>query len=206
MIKRIYTIIFCAFCIINIHSQSKTDIEDTFKMQLFLNRKNVLFRTMDYSIVKNDSLYNVFKEITVLKIDTLKLDNKIPDNFEDEYKFYKLSIDNIKNSRKLVNDEHQYLGLGSGICSSFIIALNLKTGINYRLAGFDTNDFLGFLSDFKEMYFKTNYKKIKTSKILKYFKVEDLDFKCLYEGLKKDNLDREKYPCLQRCSEPIKLH
>jgi len=206
MIKKIFLLFFCALSFNNLNAQSKTDIESIFKMQLFLNRKNVQFRTMDSSIVKNDSLYKVFEEVTNLKIDTLKLENKITGDFEEEFQFFKLSIDEIRNNRKLINDEFQYIGFGSGMCDFYILALNRKTGISYRLSGFDVNDFFGFLSDFKVSYFNSTGKKLKTSKFIKNYKVENLDFECLYKGLKIDGIDRKKYPCLMRCSDRIKMH
>ena len=162
MIKKNFLLFFCVLSLNNLNAQSKTDIESIFKMQLFLNRKNVQFRTMDSSIVKNDSLYRVFEEVTKLQIDTLKLDNKLTKNFEEEFLFFKLSIDEIRNSRKLINDEFQYIGFGSGMCDFYVLALNPKTGISYCLSGFDVNDFLGFLSDFKASYFNDTGKKLKT--------------------------------------------
>ena len=107
---------------------------------------------------------------------------------------------------KLINDEFQYIGFGSGMCDFYVLALNPKTGISYCLSGFDVNDFLGFLSDFKASYFNDTGKKLKTSKFIKNYKVENLDFECLYKGLKTDGIDREKHPCLIRCSDRIKMH
>ena len=206
MIKKILILFFISLSFSHhLNAQSKTDIEDVFKMQLFLNRKNVVFRTMDTSIVRNDSLYYSFKDLISLKIDTLKLENNLS-FLEEDYKFYRVQETGINYNRKLASDEFRYLNIGCWMNGSYIIALNQTSGISYRLMGFDNNDFLGFFSDFKEMYRKSNVKKLKVSNFFKNYKVEDLDFRCLYNGLRSKEINLEKYPCLKKCSDTFSMH
>ncbi|CAM4097453.1 hypothetical protein FLBR109950_15830 [Flavobacterium branchiophilum] len=199
----------------NLSAQLKTDAVSIFKMHLFLNNKNVKFRGMDSTVVKNDSLYKTFTDVINLKLDTLKIKgsfNLTTSVFAPKFAFYKISLNdrenkdftnNISYKRNLTSGEDQFLGIFSGVFTSFILAINRETGESYRLIGFDTNDFLGFLSDFKEEYKEKDGNIISTNNFLKNYQVEGIDFKCLYEGLKSDKIERKKYPCLQRVSDPI---
>lgn len=204
MIKKLAILLLFIISLSNGYAQSKNNIEDIFKMHLFLNKKNSIYRNMDSSIVKNDSLYKVFREILNLKITMLKVENRLMGFLEENYNFYKLSEEGITYNRELKKNEHSYLPEVM-INSYFVLAVNISTGASYRLAGFDTNDFMNFLSDIKENYLNGNMKRLKTKYFLNNYKVEDLNFKCLYEGLTKEEIDRNKYPCLERCSEPLRI-
>ncbi|WP_306353307.1 hypothetical protein [Flavobacterium sp. '19STA2R22 D10 B1'] len=207
MIKKIFILFICVLSINAINAQSKTDVEDVFKMQLFLNKKNSIFRNMNHSVIKNDSLYNIFKNLIDLKIDTLQVENNLEGILYDiDYKFYKVSDARTSFNRKFINDDFRYLNISFGMDNFFILAVHQKTGASYRLAGFDTNDFLGFLSDFKEKYNHQNMKNLKTTTFLNNYKVQDLDFKCMYKGLRSKEIDRNKYPCLERCNDPVSMH
>lgn len=205
MRKKILVSFFCIFGFTTLYAQSTTSIEDIFKMQLFLNKKNSIFREMDYSVSKNDSLYSVFKETVKIKMDTLKVSNHLKGQLNEEYCFYKVSENNIEYIRKFNKDEHRYLLIDIMQNCYFILGVNKQTGTSYRLAGFDNNDFLSFLNDFKENYLFSNMKKIKTKTFLKGYEVSNLDFLCLYSGLRRNEFSRSDFPCLQRCSEPIKI-
>lgn len=204
MINKIL-LILCLSCNL-LNSQIKTDIEDVFKMHLFLNRQNVVFRTMDSSIVKNDSLYDSFKNLISLKIETMRIESALDGIDDEHYKFYRVQDSGITYKRELIKDESKYLSLSCWMNGSYILAINQETGASYRLKGFDTNDFLGFLSEFKVLYYNNNSKKLQNSFFFKKYKVEDLDFYCLYEGLRSEKINIERYACLKKCSEPIKLH
>ncbi|WP_306353305.1 hypothetical protein [Flavobacterium sp. '19STA2R22 D10 B1'] len=197
--------IFC-FSMHNLKAQSKTDVEDVFKMQLFLNKRNIIFTRGDNSAIKNDSLYKSFKNLISLKIDTLKIDNDIEGlQYDMNYKFYKIKDLNISYNKELVGHENSYISVVCWDPDYCILAINEKTGASYRLTGFDTNDFLSFLSDFKEKYNHQNKKNLKTSTFLNNYKVQDLDFKCMYKGLRSKEMDRNKYPCLRRCNDPMEI-
>ncbi len=188
----------------NLNAQSKTDVEDVFKMQLFLNKRNVIIDKKSNSIIKNDSLYNLFKGLINLKIDTLQISNKLEGlHYDINFKFYKIHQSTISYKKELINQQYNYIGIVCWDPDYCILAINQKTGASYRLAGFDTNDFLSFLSDFKEKYNHQNKKNLKTSTFLNNYKVQDLDFKCMYKGLRSKEMDRNKYPCLRRCNDPM---
>lgn len=186
-------------------AQVKTDAVSIFKMQIFLDKKNTEFRCMDSTSVKGDSLYRSFCDVVELKLDTLK----ITGNYDltksataPKYKFYRLL--EYRYNRKLNNNEQQLYWIFGNRVS--IVAINQKTGVSYRLKGFNGNDFLGFLSDLKEEYNEANDEKLTTKRFLKSYKVESMDFQCLYEGLISNGIDRNKYPCLKRESDPIWVH
>lgn len=206
MIKKLPILLLFIISLSNGYAQSKNNVEDIYKMHLFLNKKNSVFRNMNSSISKNDSLYKVFREIVIIKIDTLKMDNSLSGFLEENYQFYKLSEKNITYKREFKKDEYSYLIPEVMINSYYVLAVNTSTGASYRLAGFDINDFMMFLSDFKENYLNGNMKRLKTNYFLNNYKVEDLDFNCLYEGLRKKEIDRDKYSCLKRCSEPLRIN
>ena len=204
MINKLLTL----FCLIsfNLFGQSKNNVEDIFKMELFLNKKNTSYMDTTNSISKNDSLYKKFKEILNIKIEKLKIDNKLSGFLENDYQFFMLSEKNVSYNKSFDAKEYRYLQIEMMIDSYYILAINIKTGANYRLAGFDSNDFTNFLLDFKEQYLISNSIKLKNSTFFNKFKVEYLDFKCMYDGLKSEQLDREKFTCLKRCSDPFKIN
>ena len=116
-------------------------------------------------------------------------------------------INNVSYSRAIASNEiknysipvNKYIG-------QYVIAINPRTGRSYRLSGFNGNDFLGFLSDFKEEFKQKNKSRLSNKKFLKGYYVEGIDFNCLYKGLKAQEVDRYKYPCLIRCSDPVSIH
>jgi hypothetical protein len=204
--KNLIILLLCMSCY-NLSAQSKIDIDYIFKMKLFLNKENVFTDKANPVITKGDSLFRIFNDLILLKVKELNLYNNLEISCQNNYKFYSVKESQITYARDLSKQEVNYFGISSELSSNnYVISVNKQTGYIYRLAGFDTNDFLGFLADYKEMYLKCNSKKLKTSTFLKNFKVEGLDFDCLYEGLRKDELDRKKYTCLYRCNESISFH
>ena len=174
-------------------SQIKIDPISIFKMQLFLDSKN---------IIKNDSLYKAFSDVVDLKLDTLKINgeyNLTKSALSPKYKFFQLKEHSYK--KELNENELQlYWIFGDKICS---IAINQETGKSYRLLGFNTNDFLSFLSDFIEIYKEKQGEKLSIKDFLKNYTVSEIDFKCLYKGLNNKEIDINYYPCLVRASDPI---
>jgi hypothetical protein len=200
------TIVLIIYLILpRLSAQVKTDAVSIFKMQIFLDKKNADFRGMDSTSVKGDSLYRSFCDVVELKLDTLKITGNYDltkSALAPKYQFYRLL--EYSYNRKLNNNEQQFYWIfGRGVS---IIAINQKTGISYRLKGFNGNDFLGFLSDLKEEYKEANDEKLTTKQFLNSYKVESMDFQCLYEGLISSELDRNKYPCLKRESDPVWVH
>ncbi|KAA5536541.1 hypothetical protein F0919_02415 [Taibaiella lutea] len=202
--KKILIILFFISSINSLNAQKNTDPVSLFKMMLFLDKDNVVFRGMDTNVVKNDSLYDVFRDYYNISFDTLKPNNNLA--LRDYFQFYRLDIRKLKGNRKLQNNEAQYIGIFTGTMQEYILAMNLETGICYRLQGFRGNDFLMFLTDFKDMYKEKEQKPLSNSTFLKKYNVDGLDFECLYKGLRAKDYDSEKYPCLKRCSDPFKAH
>lgn len=188
------------------YCQEKNDIESIFKMHLFLNKTNIKSKDKEDGVIKNNYLYEVFFEDIILKIDTLKSNVNTHSNSQDnfDFQFFKINIKEIKHN-KIHKKYDKYTSLTLGMSNYFILALNQSTGISYRIAGFDTNDFFSFLRDYKALYKKKYGVNFSTSKFLKKFKIEEIDFDCLNEGLKKDEINYYKYPCLKRCNDPIKI-
>ncbi|MGC4040334.1 MAG: hypothetical protein QM710_05990 [Flavobacterium sp.] len=206
MIKNKFVILFFCLCAFNLSAQSKNDVDYLVKMQLFLNKENVFSDKLHPNIVKGDSLFHVFKDLIILKIDTLKVENGLAMLHSDDYSFYRVKESNIKYTKQLVKQEVNYFAINTELSDGeYIISINQNTGRLYRLAGFGTNDFMGFLTDFKDMYLNSNFKKLSTSKFFKNYIVQDLDFKCLYKGLRCGNSNSNKYPCLMKCNDPIRI-
>ena len=183
-----------------VFSQTSTNTVDVFKIHLFLNKSNVVRSDLKNEIVKNDSLFKVFCKETVLVLDTLKLDTDLYLPIDGQFSFYKLKEINYKNGK------NWYLDIAWCDFSSYIIAINNYTGANFRLQGFENNDFFSFFILLKKTYRTSNFKKLRNSSFFKNYKVEGLDFKCIYKGLKSDILDKEKFPCLKTPSDTFSLH
>lgn len=188
----------------NLYSQSKSDAEDIFKMHLFLDKKNISRSDLNKSVVKNDSLFDSFKKNCSLKIDTLKIDTNIFLPIDGSFTFF--VINDIEYKNGLSKDELWFLKIDLNIEHKYIIAINESTGRSYCLSGFNDNDFLVFFSDIGKAYKSYNFKKLRISKFLKKYKVENLDFECLYNGLKRNVIDKEKFPCLKTPSDTFNLH
>lgn len=192
-------------------AQLKVDAPSIFKMQLFLNSKIEVVGGKDAAVVISDSLYKACSDAVDFKLDTLKITGSwelTKSVFSSQYRFYQLLAyddqkktytKNIIYKRKLNDLEEQFFL----IRESCVLAINQRTGLSYRLKGFNSNDFLNFLSDFREAYKESTGSGLSIKDFLKNYKVEGLDFECLYKGLRQDETDREKYPCLKRASDPV---
>ena len=199
------------FCLGLADAQAKTGAISNFKMQLFLDKDNVL---VDNDIcTKNDSLYYAFSKNISLKLDTLQISGNYDFTmavFAPKFEFYTINISSVEKNiyyiKKMTERESNYLGIPSGKFSTYVLAINLKNGRSYRILGFNGNDFLGYLSDYIEYFNENNDKKINAVNFLKNYQVEDIDFKCLYTGLHSKIINRKKYPCLQRVNDPIVIH
>lgn len=209
--KRVFLFIILSCIWLYSNAQLKIDAVSVFKIHLFINSKIEIIKGVDSTIVINDSLYKAYSNAIDLKLDTLKVTGNwelTKSVFSSQYQFYQLlAYDNQKKSytqnivyKRKLNSSEEHFMIIKGSC---ILAINQKTGLSYKLKGFNSNDFLNFLSDFKEAYKESTGNKLSTSEFLKNYKVDGLNFECLYLGLKQDKIDREKYPCLKRMSDPV---
>lgn len=198
--KQFIFLVTLVFCVKSVSAQTQSDPAALFKMMVFLDNDNSRFPQMDTTVIKGDSLYSAFSEVYVFALDSLSAPN-----FGD-YKFYKLNMDETITTRKLKRYEAQYIGIISNPSSYYVLAVNSITGLSYRLKGFRANDFFTFLYDFKESLKNQTHEKLSDTKFLKQYKVEGLDFECLYKGLKAKEFDSDKYHCLRKVSDPIPAH
>ena len=209
--KKLITISVLIIMCINLSAQIKHDAVSIFKMQLFLNNnKNYPYSKKNDKdiVVKNDSLYEIFNEIVQIKLDSLRISGEYEfmHNSDLEYVFYKFSLYNLSYLQQISDNKDISLNIPHGLNTEFILAIHTKTSASYRIKGFDGNDFLSFLSDFKEDFYSYYEKKLTTRHFLRGYHVEGIDFKCLYQGLTAKEIDRNKYPCLKRVSDPIIIY
>lgn len=198
MKKIFYLIMF--LCVTNIsNSQENSSIKDIFTMQLFLNKMDFINNHKGIKFIKNDSTYNKFKDFIELKINKLTL-NTVDNNISD-FEFCMVNSDSI-TFKSNINE----LDVSCGFQKKFVLAIQKDTYKIYRIMGFDTNDFLFFLEDFKKTYRDKFFKKISSKYFLKNYFVNELDFNCIYNGLKSKNMDFNKFPCLRNCNSPFFLN
>jgi hypothetical protein len=181
------------FCMtFNSSAQNTTNAKALFKMWLFLDKLNVRDLEDTSKVSKDYLLFLAFYDVIELKLDTLTSQGFNALN----YKFYSMSLDSLQLKKIPIKQEKELLLFAGGF-KTFVIGVNHQTGQSYRLVGFNGNDFLSLLSDLKE----TN--SVSNSMFFRNYKVEGLDFTCLYEGLRAKKKNIKQFPCLKRCSDPI---
>jgi hypothetical protein len=204
MIKIKIVLIFTFLYASSLYSQSRTEAEDIFKMHLFLDKKNISRSDLSKKIVKSDSLYDSFKKNCSIKMDTLKLKSNIYLSLDGDFMFYKMTDIIYKDGLDI--NESWFLKIDLGLDYKYIIAINQNTGRSYRLSGFNSNDFFMFYSDIKKSYKSSKFKELRKKLFFSEYVVEDIDFECLYKGLKEESIDKEKYPCLKTSSDTFSMH
>lgn len=187
--KNLSVILFSVLCLFTVKLSSQNRLEEIFKMQLFLNK--------DYSY--GDSITSAFfSDIISLKYDTLL----ITSNFKEvNISFFNYIFLKVEQSNIITNQDKGDFEVWCHDSHYYIIAINLKKGVSYRLAGFELNDFRYFYNDFLREYSTWSDQKLKIKDFIKKVKVEGLDFKCLYEGTANLEIDFWKFPCLKKCGD-----
>ena len=187
--------------ILPVFAQSKVDVESIFKMQLFLEKRNV--EVDKFEIAKDDALYAIFKEETLMQIDTLETIN-----IHKIFQFYSFDIDSGLSYKTPIisSDTFYFICLIHGATTKYILCVDMNRGKSYRISGFNGNDFLSFLVDYRN-YHNDFGGNLSDKKFIRNSFVQGVDFKCLYEGLHTKNPDiinhRHKYPCLKRVTDPF---
>lgn len=148
--------------------------------------------------IKNDSIFNLFKDNIRLKIS--ELNNNLP------HKYVVKCL--ILNNENVISTNQDLTPYNFDVNSFFynnqcdgklVLVFDIEKGTSYRIAGFKGNDLISLLFNIQEYYFK-NYKKISFKSIIKKHHIEDVDLFCIYKGLKSERLiDYKKYPCLKSC-------
>jgi len=114
------------------------------KMYLFLESS----LPKNSTIIKNDSLYNIFKDGFSIKIDTLK-----SEGIDKNFSFFSLDAENgikyiplaNKNSELLIDFPYSYT-------TKYVLCINIDLGKSYRIMGFDGNDLLNFIFDYRKYF------------------------------------------------------
>ncbi len=179
-------------------AQQGTDPEFIFKTYLFLDKENVTSSSLPLQVTKSDSLFNVFMDVTKIEFEELPVSNSLPYFYSNRYHFYQLkqvshSIDDVVKSR--------YFDVPICQSSPYVICINDNTGVSYRISGFKSSDFLSFLKQFKISYQETHGKRLSAANFLRKYKVNGIDFYCLYKGLRSTGSGYERYPCLNDCTQ-----
>jgi hypothetical protein len=181
--------------------QQSTDGEFIFKTQLFLEKANVVnVRGFD---TKGKDLLLFFSQKVKFKLDTLQ-----SYGFAGTYYFLSLSIkEGIKYNDTIIKSDSSFFLFIENGCANYILAVNKYNGKSYRLKGFNGNDFYNLFADINKQFEKLNLKKINIKKFLKEYRVNSVDFNCLYAALKSGEYNKERYPCLKSCEvQQIVVH
>lgn len=187
---------------LNINAQNKENLEFIFKSNLFFDSER---------INKNSISFEKFQKLVDINISELS-----SEGFSDDYVFMILNlydfekfeyVENVSYSPKLTPDELDEFYIADNpykYIKGYVLCVNLSNGRSYKLHGFNNNDFISFFRDLKEDRFidyKYDYS-LTIRKFLKDFKVEKVDFHCLYRANKAYKFDSE---CLGRMSGPLIL-
>lgn len=186
-------------------SQQSVDGEFLFKTWFFLEKVNESNSYTKYHS-KDSSLFEFFLKEVDLKIDTL-----VTSGFHIDYLF--LSVcqfynDSLVNKNAIVykgesqKNGYLYTGIPINHCEGYTLAINRVTGRSYRLKGFRGNDFLTLLGDIKmdhkeRMKGNKFLKAFRVDKFLKEYKVDGIDFICLYKAL--NSFKKRNAACLSKC-------
>ncbi|MQP51730.1 MULTISPECIES: hypothetical protein [unclassified Flavobacterium] len=188
---------------LNVFSQNehKIDYEHIFKKWIYIEKTSGYLPTeesMNSISIKNDSIFNIFKDNIKLKIS--ELNNNLPHKYVVKYL--------ILNNQNVIDTNQDLTPFNMDVNSFFynnqcdgklVLVFDIEKGMSYRIAGFNGNDLMSLLFSIQEYYFK-NYEKISFKSIIKKHHIEDVDLLCIYKGLKSERLiDYKKYPCLKSC-------
>jgi len=175
-------------------SQQMQDYSTLFKMQLFMNNW-VVYNDRNYDVVvKTDTLFMVINRNMKVTLHSLKTEG-----FPDGLLFFEVDAEeDIK-----YNDKPDYLIKG-GCCGKYVFCIDTFEFTLYRISGFENSDFLYFLDKYEWQW---KLRPFTIGKFIEKYKVEGVDFKCLYNGLRDGRLfDKYKYPCLKRVGDPVTIH
>ena len=190
-------------------SQSKIDIKEIFKIHLVLNDRLNVINVMPDS-VKSDSFCMKFQKYNNIKLKKLSVSNQLVCFGEDKFTFYEYTDITILPDKEFEGQNLQMMDFLHNKLS-YVLAVNGETGLCYRLKGFENNDFLNFLKDFNELILSCTFsahRKYSRKQIFNKYKIENLDFSCLYKGLIKghNNDTNKSFPCLVKCSDAFIIY
>lgn len=182
-------------------NEQKIDYEHIFKNWIYIEKTSGYLPTeesMNSISIKNDSIFNIFKDNIKLKIS--ELNNNLP------HKYVVKCL--ILNNQNVIDTNQDLTPFNMDVNSFFynnqcdgklVLVFDIEKGMSYRIAGFNGNDLMSLLFSIQEYYFK-NYEKISFKSIIKKHHIKNVDLLCIYKGLKSERLiDYKKYPCLKSC-------
>jgi hypothetical protein len=172
-------------------------------MQVFLDRKNVVDNAT-IGLAKDHLHYLAFKSAVYLDIDSLAIKSSLV-GMEDFATFLITDLKNVEHNFSDFDNQDQLLSLSHGPNTEMVLALNRKTGQTYRIFGFNGNDIGNFLNDFFGHYELKFGERLRARKFFRAFRVENVDFKCLYKGTRRIRYSPERFPCLKKASEPFRI-
>ena len=186
------------------NAQKTSDVKFLFKTWLFLEHVNTESREAILFPVKDSALFSLWQNAIELKLDTLK-----KTGFSKDYIFVSISLKKLDIPLKdfpIVYKQWKmidYLDMPVDSCGAYVLCVNKRAGISYRLRGFRENDFLGLYRDIRGDFEGRTTKRLSIRRFLKQYTVNDLDFECLYEGLTSNKVNLKEFPCLQRCANDV---
>ncbi|TAF12057.1 MAG: hypothetical protein EAZ75_03645 [Flavobacteriia bacterium] len=191
------------FLSLNVFSQNehKIDYEHIFKNWIYIEKTSgylITEESVSSISIKNDSVFNLFKDNIKLKISDLN--NNLPNKYVVKYLL--LNNENVINTNQDLtpyNFDVNSFFYNNQCDGKLVLVFDIEKGTSYRIAGFNGNDLMSLLFNIQEYYYK-NYKNISFKSILKRYHIKDVDLLCMYKGLKSERLiDYKEYPCLKSC-------
>ncbi|MCL9768855.1 hypothetical protein NAT47_00320 [Flavobacterium sp. HXWNR69] len=182
-------------------NEKNIDYEHIFKKWIYIEKTSEYILTegsMNTVSIKNDSVFNLFKDNIKLKITDLS--NNLPNKYI--VKCLLLNNENVINTNQDLtpyNFDVNSFFYNNQCDGKLVLVFDIEKGTSYRIAGFNGNDLISLLFNIQEYYYK-NYKKISFKSIIKKHHIKDIDLLCMYKGLKSERLiDYKEYPCLKSC-------
>lgn len=189
-------------------NEEKIDYEHIFKNWIYIEKTSEYLPTeesVNSISIKNDSIFNIFKDNIKLKIS--ELNNNLP--YKYVVKCLILNDENVIDTNEGLtpyNINVNSFSYNNQCDGKLVLVFDIEKGMSYRIAGFVGNDLMSLLFNIQEYYYK-NYKKISFKSILKKHHIKDVDLLCIYKGLKTEKLiDFKKYPCLKSCFDEFVVH
>ena len=153
-------------------SQQIPDYSEMFKMQLFTELSVV---TNDHDFVaKNANVFSIVNSSTNVTLHPLK-----SEGFHEKFLFFE--VDATKGKDIEYNESEYRLNLLIGWGSKYIFCIDTSSFILYRITGFNGSDFWDFLEVCQD---KQRLRSFNINKFVKNHKVDNVNFKCIYKGLR----------------------
>ncbi|MEO6455731.1 MAG: hypothetical protein ABIN97_16745 [Ginsengibacter sp.] len=191
------------FSIICLHttafSQKSADGTFLFKTWFYIEHINDDSRYASDFPVKDSSVFSLFINNIILRLDTLS-----SNGFSNDYVFLAVNLNrqtSVVDSSIMYDMKTKFLKyiVIPAFCNRYVLCVNKINGMSYRIQGFAGNDFLILMKDIKEEFYLKTKSELKTTAFLKDYSASNIDFQCIYKGLQSNQAGSKKYPCLFNC-------